>query len=65
MITEFTVLLAWVRARLNLVREEGDDAGFSTLEWMGIAVGVVTIAIAVTLIYKAKANAGAAHLQTP
>jgi hypothetical protein len=64
--TELQMLWTWVNARLGKIREEpGDDAGFSTLEWVAIA-GVVIIAaivVATILMNKAKNGANSVNVQ--
>jgi hypothetical protein len=58
--TELQVLWAWVNARIGKVREEhGDDAGFTTLEWVAIAGVVIVAAIVVATILTNKAKSGA------
>ena len=64
--TELQVLWAWVHARIGKIRDEhGDDAGFTTLEWVAIA-GVVIVAaiiVATLLMNKAKTGAGKVNVQ--
>lgn len=64
--TELQMLWAWANARIGKAREEhGDDAGFTTLEWVAIA-GVVIVAaiiIATLLMNKAKTGAGNVNVQ--
>lgn len=58
--TELQVLWAWVNARIGKVREEhGDDAGFTTLEWVAIAGVVIVAAIIIATILMNKAKSGA------
>jgi hypothetical protein len=58
--TELQVLWAWVNARIGKVREEhGDDAGFTTLEWVAIAGVVIVAAIVIATILMNKAKDGA------
>jgi hypothetical protein len=58
--TELQVLWAWVNARIGKMREEhGDDAGFTTLEWVAIAAVVIVTAIVVATILMNKAKSGA------
>jgi hypothetical protein len=58
--TELQVLWAWVNARIGKVREEhGDDAGFTTLEWVAIAGVVIVAAIIIATILMNKAKDGA------
>ena len=54
------LLWAWTNARIDKIREEqgGDDAGFSTLEWVAIAGVVVVAAIVVATILMNKAKSG-------
>lgn len=63
---QLQMLLAWTNARIEAIREEsGDDAGFSTLEWVAIA-GVVIVAailVATTLMQKAKDGANNVNVQ--
>jgi hypothetical protein len=57
---QLQMLWAWTNARIDKVREEsGDDAGFSTLEWVAIAGVVIVAAIVVATILMNKAKDGA------
>ena len=57
---ELQMLWAWANARIAKIREEsGDDAGFSTLEWVAIAGVVIVAAIVVATILMNKAKDGA------
>jgi len=57
---ELQMLWAWANARIGKMREEsGDDAGFSTLEWVAIAGVVIVAAIVVATILMNKAKDGA------
>lgn len=57
---QLQVLWAWTNARIDKIREEsGDDAGFSTLEWVAIAGVVIVAAIVVATILMNKAKDGA------
>ena len=57
---QLQMLWAWTNARISKVREEsGDDAGFSTLEWVAIAGVVIVAAIVVATILMNKAKDGA------
>ena len=57
---QLQMLWAWTNARIDKIREEsGDDAGFSTLEWVAIAGVVVVAAIVVATILMNKAKDGA------
>lgn len=38
--TQIQIVIAWVRARVP----ERDEAGFTAVEWLLIALGVITIA---------------------
>ena len=60
------MLWAWTNARIGKIREDsGDDAGFSTLEWVAIAgvVIVAAIVVATTLMQKAKDGASNVNVQ--
>lgn len=58
--TELQVLWAWVNARIGKIRDEhGEDAGFTTLEWVAIAAVVIVAAIVVATILMNKAKSGA------
>jgi hypothetical protein len=58
--TELQVLWAWVQARIGEIREEnGDDAGFTTLEWVAIAGVVIVAAIIIATILMNKGKSGA------
>jgi hypothetical protein len=64
--TELQMLWAWVNARVGKMREEhGEDAGFTTLEWVAIAgvVIVAAIVVATLLMNKAKNGAGNVNVQ--
>ncbi len=57
---QLQLLWAWTNARIDKIREEsGDDAGFSTLEWVAIAGVVIVAAIVVATILMNKAKDGA------
>jgi hypothetical protein len=57
---QLQMLWAWANARIDKIREEsGDDAGFSTLEWVAIAGVVIVAAIVVATILMNKAKDGA------
>ena len=57
---ELQLLGAWATARIGRIRaESGDDAGFSTLEWVAIAGVVIVAAIVVATILMNKAKDGA------
>jgi hypothetical protein len=62
-LTELQVLVTFLRARL--ARLQHDEAGFSTLEWVGIIIVVLGILATVTLIVRAKATAGANKIKIP
>ena len=57
--TELQVLWAWLTTRVAKVRDNGDDAGFTTLEWVAIAGVVIVAAIVVATILMNKAKSGA------
>lgn len=63
---EVQMLWAWANARVAKIRDEqGEDAGFSTLEWVALA-GVIIIAaivVATILMNKAKTGAGNVNVQ--
>ena len=51
---------AWAAERIGMIRAQaGDDAGFSTLEWVAIAGVVIVAAIVVATILMNKAKDGA------
>ena len=57
---QLKMLWTWTNARIDKIREEsGDDAGFSTLEWVAIAGVVIVAAIVVATILLNKAKDGA------
>jgi hypothetical protein len=57
---QLQMLWAWTNARIDKIRDEsGDDAGFSTLEWVAIAGVVIVAAIVVATILMNKAKDGA------
>jgi hypothetical protein len=57
---QLQMLWAWTNVRISKIREEsGDDAGFSTLEWVAIAGVVIVAAIVVATILMNKAKDGA------
>jgi Flp pilus assembly pilin Flp len=39
---EIRILVIWLRARLN--QRERDERGFTAVEWLLVALGVITIA---------------------
>jgi hypothetical protein len=58
--TELQLLWAWFTARVDKIREEhGDDAAFTTLEWVAIAAVVIVAAIVVATVLMNKAKNGA------
>jgi hypothetical protein len=63
--TELQVLWAWVNARIGKIRDEhGNDAGFTTLEWVAIAGVVIVAAIVVATLLMNKAKDGAGKVNT-
>jgi hypothetical protein len=57
---QLQMIWAWANARIGKIREEsGDDAGFSTLEWVAIAGVVIVAAVVVATILMNKAKDGA------
>lgn len=60
---EIKVLWAWVHAQIGTLRErreeQGNDAGFTTLEWVAIAGVVIVAAIVVATVLMNKAKDGA------
>ena len=57
---ELQMVGAWAAERIGRIRaESGDDAGFSTLEWVAIAGVVIVAAIVVATILMNKAKDGA------
>ncbi len=60
---QLQMLWAWTNARIDKIREEsGDDAGFSTLEWVAIAGVVIVAAIVVATLLMNKAKTGARNV---
>lgn len=60
---ELQMLWAWANARIGKIRaESGDDAGFSTLEWVAIAGVVIVAAIVVATILMNKAKTAAQNV---
>jgi hypothetical protein len=59
LVTELLVLRAWVHARIAKVRDTGEDAGFTTLEWVAIAAVVIAAAIIIATILMNKAKKAA------
>ena len=57
--TELQVLWAWLTARVAKVRDNGDDPGFTTLEWVAIAGVVIIAAIVGANILGNKGKGGA------
>lgn len=57
------VLVAYVRVRLYHLRH--DETGAMSLEWVGVIIGLLSIAAAVVLIVRAKARAGANRITIP
>jgi hypothetical protein len=60
---ELQVLVTYLRVRLARLKD--DEAGFSTLEWVGIIIVVLGILATVTLVVRAKARAGANKIKIP
>lgn len=57
---ELQMLWAWIDARIGKIRNQhGDDAGFTTLEWVAIAGVVIVAAIVVATVLMNKAKNGA------
>jgi hypothetical protein len=57
---ELQLLSTWTATRISRIRAQaGDDAGFSTLEWVAIAGVVIVAAIVVATILMNKAKDGA------
>lgn len=56
---ELRMLWTWMTARIEKVRDQGDDAGFTTLEWVAIAGVVIVAAIVVATVLMNKAKTGA------
>ena len=57
---QLQMLWAWMNARIDKIHEKsGDDAGFSTLEWVAIAGVVIVAAVVVATILMNKAKDGA------
>ena len=63
--TELRLLWAWVTTRMDQIHDGGDDAGFSTLEWVALAgvILVAAIVVATVLMNKAKNAANAVNVQ--
>jgi hypothetical protein len=63
--TELQLLWAWVTTRIEQIRDDDDDAGFSTLEWVALAgvILVAAIVVATVLMNKAKNAAKAVNVQ--
>ena len=63
--TELQLLWAWVTTRIAQIRDDDDDAGFSTLEWVALAgvILVAAIVVATVLMNKAKNAAKAVNVQ--
>ena len=63
--TELQLLWAWVTTRIEQIRDNEDDAGFSTLEWVALAgvILVAAIVVATMLMNKAKNAAKAVNVQ--
>ena len=59
---ELQMLWTWMTARIEKVRDQGDDAGFTTLEWVAIAGVVIVAAILVATVLMNKAKSGAADV---
>jgi hypothetical protein len=62
---EIQMVIAWAAARVQIMRDNGDDAGFSTLEWVALAgvIIIAAIAVATVLMTKAKTAAGKVNVQ--
>ncbi|MDT0262282.1 hypothetical protein [Jatrophihabitans lederbergiae] len=56
---ELQMLRAWANVRVATIREEGDEDGFTTLEWVAIAGIVIVAAIVVATVLMNKAKDGA------
>lgn len=62
--SELQMLWAWMTARVRVIRDQhedghGNDAGFTTLEWVAIAAVVIVAAIVVATVLMNKAKDGA------
>ena len=58
---ELQLLWVWVRARIEVIRDD-DDAGFGTLEWVALAGVVIVAAIVVATVLMQKAKDGASRV---
>ena len=58
---ELQLLCVWVRARIEVIRDD-DDAGFGTLEWVALAGVVIVAAIVVATVLMQKAKDGASRV---
>ena len=65
LMTELVMIRVWVQARIAKVRDNGDDAGFTTLEWVAIAAVIIVAAviIATVLMNKGKKAANDVNVQ--
>lgn len=65
LVTELLLIRAWVSARIAKVRDNGEDAGFTTLEWVAIAAVIIAAAIiiATVLMNKGKKAANNVNVQ--
>ncbi|MCW2525898.1 MAG: hypothetical protein JWM76_758 [Pseudonocardiales bacterium] len=60
---QLQLIWAWANARIAKIRtESGDDAGFSTLEWVAIAGVVIVAAIVVATVLMNKAKSAAQNV---
>jgi hypothetical protein len=59
LVTELLLIRAWVNARIAKIRDNGEDAGFTTLEWVAIAAVVVAGAIVIAIILMNKGKKAA------
>lgn len=62
---ELQMLSAWANARIGKIRDQSEDAGLTTLEWVAIAgvVIVAAIVVATVLMNKAKDGANSVNVQ--
>jgi len=65
LVTEILLIRAWVNTRIAKIRDNGEDAGFTTLEWVAITAVIIAAAIiiATVLMNKGKKAANNVNLQ--
>lgn len=62
---EVRILIGWVRARVDLQVNHRNESGFAAVEWLLIALGVITIAAIAVAAVKSYVTSQTNKLGTP